>query len=190
MRSLIQNKGLMRNKRGNVIFIIGFFIVLFFIMFVGFIMIFSSAILIMVVDEFVPAISDVGQIEGTSVNFTQISSFTLDPIDDIIQSFTFLTGVMYMLMLIGAIVVPFSFRSNPNRWLLGFFFLLMIILIIASIFMSNIYQDFYDDTDTLGDTLKEHVLLSFLILQSPLIMTVISFIAGVILFSGIQEEDF
>ena len=91
-------------------------------------------------------------------------------------------------MLIGSFGLAFSMRGNPSGWLIGLYFLLVIILVILSIFMSNIYQDFYTGSGELETRLHEHGLMSYMILYSPMIFTVIAFITGIILFSGRQEE--
>ena len=151
-------------------------------------MVTGSAILNWVFDEAIPELSNFGVVAGA--NLTEVASFTIAPLNNIIQSFTWLTGVLYVLMLIGSIGFIFTMKINPNRWLIGFFFMCVVILIIASIFMSNIYEEFYTGTDDLAIRLQEHTLLSFMILYSPMIFTLISFISGIILFSGMQREEF
>ena len=76
-----------------------------------------------------------------------------------------------------------------NKWLAGFFIACMFLLIITAIFVSNIYEDFYTGTDDVATRLQEHTMLSFLILQSPMIMAVIGFICGIIMFTGNPEEN-
>jgi len=176
----------MMNKKANITGIILFFIFLFVILFTGFIMVTGSAVMNWVFDEAVPELSNLGVIG--SANMTQNAEYTLKPLNQVVQSFTWMTGVLYILMLIGAIAFAVTMRDNPSKWLIGFYFLVTIILIMGSIFMSNMYEEFYADSGELGMRLQEHVLLSFLVLQSPVIFTIISFIVGIILFSGMQEE--
>ena len=83
-----------------------------------------------------------------------------------------------------------GFKNSPNKWLIGFYFLLMIMLIMGSILISNMYEEFYDSNDDLSTRLKEHTILSFMILYSPGIFTIIGFITGIILFSGINREEY
>jgi|TARA_Y100000296_G_scaffold45780_1_gene52458 hypothetical protein len=183
MRSLIDN------KKGNTgIIIVTFFIILFMVLFLGFIFATGTAVVDYFFDVFAPEVSNLGVIQGA--NFTYIDTITVDVLNDFIQSFTWLAGVGYIFVLVGAIVIPFMFRTGAETWLIGFFFVLMLVLIIASIFISNIYEDFYDDTGELADRLKEQVLLSYLVLNSPLIFTIISFISGLVLFTGLNREEF
>ena len=57
-----------------------------------------------------------------------------------------------------------------------------------SMFISNIYEDFYSGTDDLATRMQEQTILSWMILYSPLIFAIIAFIAGAIMFSGGTEE--
>ena len=187
MRKLIEQKR-MNRKGQNIMPIVWFFVFSFLILFAGFIMVIGSAILNWTFDEAIPELSNLGEVGGA--NFTQIATFTIAPLDSIVQSFTWLTGVLYVLMLVGAIGFAFVFREAPSRWLIGFFFMGVFILIIASIFMSNIYEEFYTGTDDLATRLQEHIILSFMILYAPMIFTIISFISGIVFFSGMGREEF
>jgi len=178
----------MINKKGNAMIIILFFFLLFSILFIGFMMVVGSAILNWTFDIAVPELDSLGVIGDT--NMTDVASYTLTPLNTLVQSFTWLTGVLYVMMLIGSIGIVFIFKATPSRWLIAFYFGLALILIMGSIFMSNIYEDFYDGGDELADRLKEHTLLSYMILYSPVILTVIVFATGIILFSGMQEENY
>jgi len=71
---------------------------------------------------------------------------------------------------------------------MGFFISLMFILIISSIYISNIYEEFYNENTDVGTRLQEHVLLSWLILYSPMIMCVLGFIGGIIMFTGERDD--
>ena len=186
MRNIIKDKGM--NKRGNLMFIVWFFIVMFVVLFLGFVMVIGSAILNWTFDQAIPELTNLGEVGGA--NFTEIATFTITPLNNIVQSLTWLTGVLYVLMLVAVIGFAFVFKVAPSRWLLGFFFMSVFILVIASIFVSNIYEEFYTGTDELAIRLQEHTILSFMILYSPMVFTIISFIAGIVLFSGMGREEF
>jgi hypothetical protein len=174
------------NKKGNIVSMIYFFVILFVVLFLGFIMVVGSSVLNFVFDVAVPELSDLGMV-GDS-NFTEIASFTIAPVDNIIQQFTWLTGVLYILMLVFTIAIAFTMRTAPSKWLIGFYLMMVLTLIVGSIFISNMYEEFYDGTDDLATRLKEHTVLSFMILYSPSILTFIVFVAGVVLFSGIESS--
>lgn len=161
---------------------------LFVILIFGFIIVVGSAVINYVMDETVPVLTDLGVVSGA--NFTQISELTIIPLNNVIQQFTWLTGVLYIMLLVGVMGMAIAFRGSPDKWLIGFFLGLILILVLGAMFMSNIYEEFYTGTDDLATRLQEHTILSFMILHSPVIFTIISFIAGIILFSGGGEEGF
>ena len=182
-----------KNKKGNgMMTLVWFFTALAVILFIGFLMVVGSSIVNWVFDEVVPEVSDLGTIDtnGTSINMTQIAQLTINPINNLVQRMTWVTGVLYVLLLIGSFAIVIILKSSPSKWLIGIYFALAVVLIILAIFISNIYEDFYDGTDDLAIRLKEHTLLSWMILYSPLIFTVIVFVTGIILFSGINQEEY
>jgi len=174
------------NKKGNMIMIIGFFVLLFLILFIGVILAVGGAVINFVGDEATPILEDLGMIG--SANLTDIATFTVAPLNDFVQQSTWLTGVLYVLLLFLSIAMIVAVRLAPSKWLLGVYFFLVLVLILGSILISNIYQDFYNDAGDLGERLREQVMISFLILYSPLVFAVISFVTGIFLFSGIQQQ--
>ena len=92
-------------------------------------------------------------------------------------------------MLLFSIAFVVIYGINPHPALLGLYFFLVILLIIFSIFMSNIYQDIYSGTDVLATELQSQTLMSFMILRSPFILTLIAIIAGIFMFAvqGINQ---
>ena len=183
---MISLKQLKKNKKGNVGVLIVFVFVLALVLIVGFLMSVGSSILNWTFDEAVPLVSDLGVVEGT--NFTEVAGFTVTPLNTFVQNIQWVVGVLYVLMLVGSIGVAFAFRTTPNKWLIGLFFGLVLILILMSMFISNIYEDFYSGTDDLATRMQEQTILSWMILYSPLIFAIIAFIAGAIMFSGGTEE--
>jgi hypothetical protein len=175
------------NKKGNIIIIILFFVILFVILFLGFTMVIGSALLNWVFDEAVPELSDMGMVGDA--NMTAVAGYTITPLNTLVQNFTWLTGILYIIMLIGSFGIIFIARATPSRWLIAFYFMLAVIIIIGAIFMSNIYEDFYTGDDELATRLQEHTLLSYMILYSPLIFTIIVFATGIVLFSGLQQQE-
>lgn len=163
----------------NIIYlIVGFF---FFIL-IGVAIAFGSSIINLVFDEVVPEVSNLGMVGPA--NLTEIAGYTIAPINTVVQNFTWLAGVVYTIGLLALFGLAFAFRINGNKWLISLFFVCMFLLIITCIFLSNIYEDFYNDPGDIGPRLQEHTILSFLILYSPMIMCVVGFICGIIIFTG------
>lgn len=160
---------------------------LFLLLIAGLGLIFGSIVIDWTFDEAVPSLTTLGTVG--SANLTDISHSTIVPVNNIVQSFTWLTGVLYMVGLIACFGLAFAFRTNGNKMLMAFFFACMFLLILTSILISNIYEEFYNDGSDVGAMLHEYVLLSWLILYSPLVMSIVGFICGIIMFSGegVQE---
>jgi|SRR3990167_4463589 len=176
------------NKKGDIEGILVFVTILFLILIVGFLMIVGGAVIDWVFDESVPELTNLGQIEN--LNMTEAGRMVINPVNNIVQNFTWFTGVAYFIMLIVSIGFAFTMRQAPSKWLMGFYVMLMLILVMGSIFISNIYEDFYTGTDDLAVRLQQQAILSFMILYSPMIFSVIGFITGIILFSGMQQEEY
>lgn len=175
----------MLHKKAQIQNIIYLIAVLFLVLLVGFGMAFGGVVVDWVFDEAVPEISGIGQVG--SANVTEISAYTLTPLNSVVQSFTWLAGVFYLLALIGCFGLAVAFRMTGGKWLMGFFIACMFLLIVASMFLSNIYEEFYNDGSEIGIRLHEYGLLSWFILYSPLVMGVIGFVSGIIMFTGDPE---
>lgn len=177
---------LKKDKKGQLLGIVLIVGLLFLALIIGFIMIVGSSVTNFVADNVVPELVGLGVVGDT--NLTAVSEYTITPVNNIIQSFTWMSGVLYFLMLVGCLGVSFAMRDTPNKWLIGFFFLCVILLTLGSILMSNMYEEFYNTAGEYGNILREHTILSFMILYSPMINVVLAFISGIILFSGRNEE--
>lgn len=173
------------NKKGNIFVILIIIGALFLLMFVGLVLVIGSSVINFVFDIVVPELKDIGMVEGT--NMTKIVEITIDPVDSFVQNFKWVAGIIYIFGIMGIFGVAFVFRSSGDKWLIGLFFALVLILVIASIFVSNIYEEFYTGTDEVSTRLQEHILLSWLLLYSPAVMSLVAFLAGIVLFGGSQE---
>jgi hypothetical protein len=176
------------NKKGNVVAIIYMVLILFVVLVLGMFLAFGSMIINWTFDEAVPELSNLGQVG--SANLTEVAGYTLSPVNSVIQSFTWLAGLLYIFSFIGCLGLAFAFRFTGSKWMMGLFIACIFMLVVASIFISNIYEDFYTGTDDVATRLQEQQILSFLILYSPMIMCVIGFLCGIIMFTGEGEEQY
>ena len=163
-------------------------VVLAIILILGFVAVIGSSALNYVFDEVVPELSGLGDVGG--VNMSVASEYTLTPANALVPNLTWITGVIYVIMLLGSIGLAYSIRSNPSGWLIALYFFLVLLLIALSIFISNMYQDIYTGTDTFNGIVQEHSLMSYMMLYSPVINAIIAFISGFIMFSGRKEEGY
>ena len=175
------------NKKGNIVAIIWMVGILFVILIGALFLAFGGMVVDWTFDEVLPEISSIGMV-GSS-NVSEYSEYTINPVNTVVQSFTWLGGLIYIFGLIGCLGLAFAFRFTGNKWLMGLFIACIFMLVLASIFISNIYQDFYDGNDDVSDRLHEQTMLSWLILYSPLVMCVIAFLCGVIMFTGEGGEE-
>ena len=176
------------NKKGDVMSVIWIVVILFAILLIGVLLAFGNVVVNWTFDEAVPTLSGIGMVGNT--NTTQIAGYTLTPLNSFVQSFNWLIGIVFVLALAGCMGLAFAFRFTGNKWLAGFFILCVLLLIITSIFISNIYEEFYNTPGDVGDRLHEAGLISYLILYSPAIMAIIAFVCGIIMFTGEGEENF
>lgn len=175
----------MINKKANIFIIIIIIGALFLLMFVGLALAIGSSVTNYVADIIVPELKDLGMVGGSNV--TQAVDLTVTPVDSFVQNFTWIAGLIYVFGIIGIFGVAFAFKNTGEKWLIGLYVAMVLILVISSIFMSNIYEEFYTGTDDVATRLQEHALLSWLLLYSPMVMSLIAFLVGIILFSGSQE---
>jgi len=173
------------NKKGQISGILMFFLALFMVLFIGFVLSVGVAIVDFGADNVLPELQGLGQ--AGAVNLTQIGDLTARPTNNFIQALPGLVGVLYILFFVAILGIAYMSRVSDSKWLVGLFFMLTIILVLASLVISIMYEDFYNDTGDLGSRLKEQGIMSFLILYSPALFTMISLIGGVIMFAR-QEE--
>ncbi len=147
----------------------------------------GSGIISWVFDVAMPEFTGLGM--AGDVNMTQASQLTLTPVNSFVQSMSWMGGVLYIFGLMAIFGLAFAFRATNERWIIPLFFALMILLIIASIFISNIYESFYTGTDELALKLQAQSVLSFMILYSPAIFSICGFLAGALLFSAPGAEN-
>jgi len=176
---------MIKNKKG-VMGIIIFFLLLFTIVILGF----AATILVSIgtyaSDELTPVMTELGMVGGSNVS--QAAEYTFGVTETFMAALPWLVAFSYVAMLIFSIVFIISWNYNPNPVFIGFYFMLVILLIFGCIVMSNMYQDIISGTDVIATGLQEQAALSWLILYSPLVMTVIAFIVGIYLFAGKQTE--
>jgi len=178
----------MINKKGNIMAILLVVGALFMLVMFGIMLVIGSSTINYVMDTVMPELDTLGQVGD--VNTTHVIDVAVDPVDTFIQNFTWVAGLLYVFGLVGVFGLAFAFKSTGDKWLIGLFFALVLILIIGCIFMSNIYEDIHGGTDDFSSIIQEHVMLSFLVIYSPAIMSIVAFIAGILLFSGAREDGF
>ncbi len=172
------------NKKG-VIGIIIFFVALFLVLMIGFIAAIVVGLIDFAGDEITPVFQDLGVIGAT--NFSEAAEASVVPLNTLIQALPWLVGFAYVVMLIFSVIFAMSYSFSPNPVYIGFYIMMVLLLIMGAILMSNMYEKIYNGTDVLADRLKEQTILSYMILYSPMIMAIISFITGIYIFTRSGE---
>lgn len=179
-------KQLRKDKKG-VIGIIFFFIILFVILIVGFIAAILWGIIDFASDEITPIMTSMGMVGDTNVS--EVSEYSFGVVDKTIQALSWVIALGYVMALIFTIVFVFVASYTQNKAFIGFYFVLMILLIFGCIVMSNMYQDIYSGNDEISMRLQEQTILSYMLLHSPFIMVLISIIGGVLMFTLPSREE-
>lgn len=181
----------MKNKRGAMGIII-LFIIIFTTLIIGIVGAGAIAVLDLFSDEITPIMTDLGVLDvsdTTSVNLSEVGEYTFGTLDIFIQALPWILGLGYGCALIFTIVFSLGYKTNPHPVFLGFYAALMLLLVFGSIILSNIYQDMYVGTNEIATRLQEQTMMSYLILYSPHIMTMIAVIAGIIMFTRSPGES-
>ena len=173
------------NKRGNVIGMIMFFGILLLILIIGFIASISVGVIDIASDEITPIMEDLGVVGAT--NLSEASEYTFGVVDKGVQSLPWIVGFMYVAALIFSVIFAISYTYNPHPVFIGFYIIMVLLLIFGAIIMSNMYEDIYTSSDDLSDRLHEQTLLSYMILYAPFILSLIALITGIYLFSRPSE---
>lgn len=169
----------MINKKGQVSIFI-FFGVIVVLLVVGFVLAILISLINWSSETLTPALEGLGMVENTNVS--QAVTYSLGNINSVIQTFTWLGGVIFVLAIVSCVLfIAFSNENTPPIFL-SLFFAFLILLIFLSIFVSNAYEDLYNGDDEISERLQEQTILSFLILYSPMILTVLAFLTGIFIF--------
>jgi len=175
-----------QDKKG-VMGIILFFLILFSILIIGF----TLAVVVGVVDfssdTLTPIMEEIGMVEDANVS--QAAHVTVGVVNGFVQSAPWLLALGYVGALVFSIVFVVAYNSNPNPAFIGLYLGFILLLILGSIIISNAYEEIYNGTDEIATRLQDNVAMSYLILYSPFILTVIAFITGIYLFAGRQNEN-
>lgn len=175
----------LKNDKRGVFGVILFFIILFTILIVGFVAVITLTIIDYSSDIITPVVQEIGIVGPT--NITTVAEYTVTPINTVLSALPWLLGFVYIIALVFSIILIMVYNSNPHPSMIGFYLMMIILLIFGSIIISNIYQDLYLSNDEIGQRLQEQTIMSYMILYSPFILSLIAFITGIYLFTRVNE---
>ena len=175
------------NKKGFMGFVF-FFLILFTILIIGFIAVIGVSVVKYASGIVTPVMTDIGTVGNT--NISEASEYTFGTVDKLVNSLPWLLVFGYVAMLIFSIIFVVSYNFNPNPVYIGIYFVFVILLVFGAIIMSNMYEDIYNSGDeVIGEGLQEQTAMSFMMLHSPWILSIIAFIVGIYIFAGKQGEQ-
>lgn len=173
------------NRRGQLSNIVMFFIIILAILAIGLVIAIVGSSVKLFIDPTLSAFTSLPSTPGLNVgNIVAQATTPISAISSVLPSFL---GVIYALALIGVLGVAYGFRITGEKYLIVPYFLLALLSIIGSIVISNMYENMYRSGGQLGAGLQAMTLFSWLMLYSPIIITIICFIGGAIIFSGFEE---
>src|SRR3990167_5165056 len=170
IRKINERKNKMNRK--GAIEIILFFLALFTILIFGFIATMGLTIMDYTSDKLTPIMENIGVVGDTNVS--QAAAFTFGALDNTIQALPFILGFVYVAALIFSIMFVVGYSQNPNPFYIGLYLALVMLLIFGSIIMSNLYEDIYRGDDEIATRLQDQTLMSYMLLYSPFILTMIA----------------
>jgi len=173
------------NNKGQAGALIVFAILVFAVIAGGLIIALSSGITTYTTRTLNDVTSELGMIGD--FNASQASDFSIGAVNETVQMFKWGSGILIVFALLGLIIFAGIIRAAPDGFLIGFYILLMLIFVISSMYVSNVYEEFLDGDDEIALELKDMQFTSWLIIYMPQIITLIGFIGGLIIFSGTGE---
>lgn len=176
------------NNKGNVYVLFFFIIILLTAMVAIFAVGLGSGVVTYISDELDTATADMGMVHET--NMTHVQEVTIGTANTSVQMLTWLSGVAIAFIILGTLLFSYYVRTSPSTFMIGAFLLMMVLLVVTSIMLSNIYEEVYNGTDEIALQLQSMTMASFLIIHLPLIISGVAFVGGIILFSGMSEEEY
>lgn len=133
-----------------------------------------------------PELKGIGTIDN--INVTQSVDIAINPINSFMASLNVLGVILFIFGILAIFGLAFVYRTTNAKWMIPLFFVLVVLLVICSIVMSQFYESYYTGTDDIAQQLQSQPAISWLILYSPGIFSIVSFLAGAVMFSAPGEE--
>ena len=172
----------MINKKANLLAIISIMGTALLIMAFVFMFVLGGGILSDTLGQVFTEVRTIGSISD-NVNVTEYANIAFAPVETIMDNFSLYAGVLYILGIVLIFTLAFMFRGSVSGPVMALFVISALLIITFSIVLSNTYEDFYQD-DTIGPMIQTYTLASWLIIYSPTILTIVIFLAGIILMTG------
>ncbi len=173
------------NNKGSIQTVLFFGLASVVIILGGLAFLLGSGVVNFLFGEVEPIIQEIGVVGGA--NITEYIEYGFNPIHSFVQSWRWIGGVGYAFSLIALLGLASGARMTGSRPLMGLYFLVLLVIILGSIYVSNMFEDLTAGAGTLELIMQDHTLLGLLILNAPVIFVIIGFVGGIIMFSGVGE---
>lgn len=173
----------MINKKANMYAVISVLGTVLLVMCFVFMFVMGGSIVTDTMGTVFSEVRSIGNITS-GVNVSQAADHVFIPVENILNNYSMYAAMLYIFGIVLIFTLAFIFRDNVNLLTISLFFVSAMLIIIFAIILSNTYEEFYMASDFLGTSLREATMASYLILYSPAIMSIVVFIAGIILMSG------
>lgn len=175
----------MKKAQINIMNIVFFGIILLGIMGIALVIAISGGVIKEVLDNTLPALESLPPAGNT--NISAYTTLGLAPINTLSDNLGWILGGLYIIALIGTLGIAYGYRVTGQKVLLILFLGISILVILGSILVSQVFQGIYESPGVLGEQLQQMTLFSWLLLYSPIVMIIITFFGGAIIFSGLDE---
>lgn len=119
-------------------------------------------------------------------NISNAASITFGNINVAIQQLRWWTFALIIGFAISIFVSNFLIRINPVFFI--FHIMITIIAVVVAIIISNAYEVVYTSPTTFGATLQSFTGSSWMLLNLPILITVIGVLGGIFQFIGITRD--
>ena len=114
-------------------------------------------------------------------NVSTIATNTFGQVNSGINTFRWLSFAIIFALALSILISNYLVKAHPIFFVV--YFLIVIVAIIFSVFVSNAYEDLMVN-ELLGDTLQSYAGSSFIMLNLPLWVTIIGIFGAIVLFVG------
>lgn len=123
-----------------------------------------------------------------NVNVTYYADKVFAPVETILSNYALYAAILYVMGIVLIFTLAYVFRDNMSPATIALFVVSSLLIIAFAIILSNTYEVFYTDPNFINGELQQATTISYLILYSPTILTIVIFIAGIILMTGKGRE--
>ena len=177
-----------KNKKGQVMNIIYIFVAIFIVITIALLLILITPIIREVSDTVLPALKvDFATIPQTNVSVSTDAVIT--PVQTIFGMTDWIWGVAFVIAIVLIFGLAVATGLSSSRFMMVLWLAMSVLLILFSILVSNIVEGMASGGGTIESGITQQSLLYYLLLNSPVIFIIVTFISGIIVFAGLKFDE-